>query len=132
MKKYTNRKPVMKSITFSNGEVQFLARGQSISTDKIEVKVDGGIVVTDVKVPKKTPSQRRTSGDVKTKPNEAARRRWMEERALRHKARMENQIEEAPATETEKPKEEPVKAPAKKKASKEKKEEKAVDKGAKE
>lgn len=51
MKKFTNKTNQLRTVSFTDGTAQFLMRGQSFVSDKQIVKVQDGVVVTDVPQP---------------------------------------------------------------------------------
>lgn len=55
MKKYTNKTSTMKVVEFEDGTAQFLARGQSFTTDKAVKKVQEGLTETKVVIKKQAP-----------------------------------------------------------------------------
>lgn len=50
MKRFSNPTSEMKSVTFEDGSVQFLMRGQSIETEKEVKKYDDGLRVSEMAV----------------------------------------------------------------------------------
>lgn len=60
MKKYTNQSQEMKFVEFTDGEAQFLFRGQSITSGKQVKVIQRGIVATEVQV---TPKQQTKKTD---------------------------------------------------------------------
>lgn len=51
MKKFTNKTNQLRTVSFADGTAQFLMRGQSFVSDKQIVKVQDGVVVSDVPQP---------------------------------------------------------------------------------